>query len=135
MSSSFQIDNLGELQKQALALGAEAKPAINSALLAGAKIIAAEAKLRVPKSKRHRTDHGQSPRHLADVLKAEAISQRNIAGVTVEGGANGPSFYWKFVEHGTVRIKARKYVAQSAEAKQEEVLAVVASTLKDKLGF
>jgi phage protein, HK97 gp10 family len=135
MSSSFQLDNLDELTRQAQALGTEAKPAINSALLAGAKIITAEAKVRVPKSKKHRTNQGQSPRHLADVLKAETVSKRNVAGVTVEGGANGPSFYWKFVEHGTVRIKARKYVAQSAEARQTEVMEVVASTLKEKLGF
>lgn len=135
MSSKVTLDDLGEIGKQAQALGSDATGAINSALLAGAKIIAAEARVRVPRYKRHRTDHGRSPKHLADVLKAEVITKRKVAGATVPGGVNGNHFYWKFVEHGTVKMKARKYVAKSAEAKETEVLAVVADTLKQKLGL
>lgn len=135
MSSKVTLDGLGEIGRQAQALGPDATRAINSALLAGAKIIATEARQRVPRYKRHKATHGRSPKHLADVLKAEVITKRKVAGVTAPGGINGPSYYLKFVEHGTTRMKARKYVAKSAEAKETEVLGVVADTLKDKLGL
>lgn len=135
MASHIDIDKIGEVGRQAQALGAEATPAINAALLAGAKIIAEEAKTRVPRSANHRTDHGRSPKHLADVLTAAIITKRKTAGVTVQGGANGPSYYWKFPEHGTVKMKAREYIAKSAEAREDEVLNTVAAKLKEKLGF
>lgn len=135
MSSSITLDGLGEIGKQAQALGSQANTAINASLLAGAKVIAAEAKVRAPRSKKHRGGNGRSAKHLADVLKADIVTKRKKSGVTVVGGANGPSFYWKFLEHGTTKMKARKFVAKSAEAKETEVVAVVASTLKDKLGL
>ena len=135
MSSSVRIDQLGELGRQAQALGSEATTAINRALLEGAKIIASEAKTRVPLYKRHRTDHGRGPQHLATVLSAEVVTNRKVAGVAVPGGVNGPYYYWKFVEHGTGKLKARKYVAKSAASREQEVLETVASVLKEKLGL
>ena len=135
MSSNVTLDGLGEVGKQAKALGPEATSAINSALLAGAKIIAGEAKQRIPRYKHHKSTYGRSPKHLADVLKAENLTKRKIAGVTAEGGINGPSYYLKFVEHGTTRMKARKYVAKSAAARESEILDTVATKLKERLGL
>ena len=133
MSSSFQVLGLGEIGKQAAALGAEAKPAINAALLKGAKVIAAEAELRAPRARKR---HSKAPpKRLAESLTAENVSKKNTSGVTVKGGIRGPHYYWKFVEHGTTKMKARKFVAQSAEAKEAEVADTVADTLKEKLGF
>lgn len=135
MSSKISIEQIGEIGRQAQALGSDATSAINTALLAGAKIIATEASLRIPRYAKHRTDHSRSAKHLADVVKAEVITKRKTAGVTVQGGANGPSYYWKFVEHGTTKMKARKYITKSAEAKENEVLDTVAMKLKEKLGL
>ena len=135
MPGHISIEQIGEVGRQAVALGAEATPAINAALLEGAKIIADEAKTRIPRYPKHRTDHKRSARHLADVLKAEIVTKRRVAGVTVEGGFNGPSYYVKFVEHGTVKMKARKYIAKSAEARESEVIDTVAAKLKEKLGL
>lgn len=135
MSSAIHLDGLGELAKQAQAMGSEATPAIHAALLAGAQIIAQDASTAIPRYPKHRTDHGRSSKHLADVLRAAIITKRKTAGVTVEGGVNGPSYYWKFVEHGTNKMKARKYVAKSAAAKEAEVMEAVGTKLKEKLGF
>ena len=41
----------------------------------------------------------------------------------------------KVFEPGTVKMKARKYVAKSAEARETEVLSAVVDTLKEKLGL
>ncbi len=134
MGSSITIEQIGAVGRQAAALGAEATPAINAALLAGAKVIAAEARTRIPRSsKKHGA--GISARHLADVIKAQNATGRRVAGVTVEGGFNGPSYYVKFVEHGTVKMKARKYIAKSSEAREAEVVDAVAAKLKDRLGL
>jgi HK97 gp10 family phage protein len=135
LSSQITIEQIGEVGKQAAALGAEATPAINAALLDGAKIIAEEARTRIPRNPKHRARGKISPRHLADVIKAEVITNRRIAGVTVEGGFNGPSYYVKFVEHGTKKMTARKYIDKSAEAREAEVISAVAEKLKEKLGL
>ena len=135
MSNQISIEQIGEVGRQAAALGAEATPAINAALLAGARIIADEARTRIPRHPRHRATKKISARHLADVVKAEIVTKRRVAGATVEGGFTGPSFYIKFVEHGTVKMKARKYIAKSAEARETEVIETVAAKLKEKLGL
>ena len=71
----------------------------------------------------------------ADVLTATKITAKNVSGVTVEGGANGPSYYWKYVEYGTVKQKAPKFINESAAAKEAEVLDAVTAELKSELGL
>jgi len=132
---SLRLEGLGALAKQAAALGQDAKKAVNSALLKGARIITAEAKVRAPRTEGHPTTRGRSPRHLADVLTATKITAKNVSGVTVEGGANGPSYYWKYVEYGTVKQNAQKFINESAAAKEAEVLDAVAAELKSELGL
>ncbi len=100
MAGNISIENLGEVGKQALALGADTKKGINKALLAGAEVVKGEASQRIPRYAKHRTDHGRSSKHLADALRTEVVSDRQVAGVTVEGSfQNGPSYYVKFVEY------------------------------------
>ena len=135
MASKISIEQLGELGKQAKALGSEATGAVNRALLMGARIISGEAVLRAPKSRKHRTNRGQSPKRLAEVITAELISNRKVAGVTVRGGFNGPSYYVKFVEYGTEKQNAQRFIEKSAEAKEKEVLSTVATELKNRLGL
>ena len=135
MASKISIDQLGEVGRQAKALGSEATTAINGALLKGARIIAGEATLRAPRARKHRTGHGRSPQRLAEVITAELISNRKVAGVTVKGGFNGPSYYVKFIEYGTTKQNAQQFIEKSAEAKEKEVLETVASELKSRLGL
>jgi len=135
MASKIRIEQLGELGRQAKALGSEAKGAINGTLLKGTRIISGEAALRAPKSRKHRTNRGQSPKRLAEVITAELISNRKVAGVTVKGGFNGPSYYIKFVEYGTEKQNAQRFINKSAEAKEKEVLSTVATELKNRLGL
>ena len=135
MASKISIEQLGEVGRQAKALGNEAKGAINGALLKGARIISGEAALRAPKSRKHRTNRGQSPKRLSEVITAELITNRKVAGVTVKGGFNGPSYYVKFVEFGTEKQNAQRFIEKSAEVKEQEVINAVSSELKNRLGF
>lgn len=136
MPSVITLAQIGEVGRQAQALGNEASRAINSALLSGAKIAKEEASRRIPRYKRHRSDHGRSSRHLADNLKAEVVTKQRVAGVTVEGGIQrGPSYYVKFVEYGTTKMAAREYIQTAAVLKHKEMVEAVDSTLKEKLGL
>lgn len=136
MPGNIYLDGLGEIGKQALALGRDAKGAINKALLAGAQVIKTEASQRIPRYARHRTDHGRSSKHLADALVAEVVTDRQVAGVTVEGDfENGPSYYVKFVEYGTTKMSKRQYIQKSGEAKEDAAMEAVAAELKERLGL
>ena len=135
MASKISIEQLGEVGRQAQALGSEATGAINGALLKGARIIAGEATIRAPRARKHRSDRGRSAQPLADVITAELLTNRKIAGVTVKGGFNGPSYYVKFVEYGTAKQDAQRFIEKSAEAKEREVLDTVAAELKRRLGL
>ena len=70
---SLRLEGLGALAKQAAALGQDAKKAVNSALLKGARIITAEAKVRAPRTE-----------SVAAVRRAAAW-----AGLSGAGGVSG----------------------------------------------
>ena len=55
--------------------------------------------------------------------------------MTVKGGFNGPSYYVKFVEYGTEKQNAQRFIEKSAEAKEKEVVSTVATELKNRLGL
>lgn len=136
MPGNVSVENYDVIVKQARALGNDARQAVNKALLAGAEVIRGEATQRIPRYTKHRADHGRSGKHLADALATEAVTDRQVAGVTVEGGfQNGPSYYVKFVEYGTTKMGKREYIQKSAEAREQQVMETVASELKSNLGL
>lgn len=128
------LEQVGEVGKQAAALGDAAKSAISSALLKGAQVIRPAAQAKAPRSAVHAMRRGVSPKHLGDVIIAAKAGARS-AGLTVEGGANGPSYYWKYLEHGTVKMRAQSFMAPAAEEKESEAVEAIAAELKSKLGL
>lgn len=134
MATYIGVEQLGEIGRQAAALGQEARSAISAALLKGAKAIEPAAKAKAPRAAVHSRRRGISPKHLADVIVAVKGNART-AGLTVEGGANGPSYYWKYIEHGTTKMRAQPYMAPAAEEKENEAVEAVATELKRKLGL
>lgn len=134
MAIQITIEQLGEVGRQAAALGKEAQAAIGAALLKGVKVMEPAARAKAPRAAVHARRRGISPKHLGDVIISAKATNR-VAGLTVEGGANGPSYYWKYVEHGTVKMRAQPYMAPAAEEKENEAIEAVARELKSKLGF
>jgi len=55
--------------------------------------------------------------------------------VTVIGGVNGPSYYWKYLEYGTKRIKERAFIRESAEARGDEAMETVKHEIEARLGI
>ena len=102
MKTVLSLDSFGEVGAKAKALGDAANVAAANALYKGAQAIVPAAQAKAPRSLVHRTGRKRSPLHLADRIVAVKVDGTGVAGVTVDGGPNGTSFYWKYLEYGTV---------------------------------
>ena len=68
-------------------------------------------------------------------MTTSVSASKYTAGVTVVGGVNGPSYYWKFLEYGTKRIKERAFIRESAEARGDEAMETVKREIETRLGI
>ena len=135
MKTVLSLDSFGEVGAKAKALGDAANVAAANALLKGAQAIVPAAQAKAPRSLVHRTGRKRSPLHLADRIVAAKMDGTGVAGVTVDGGPNGTSFYWKYLEYGTVKLAARPFFRPAALEKADEVSRIVQESLKDELGL
>lgn len=125
-----------ELGTRVKNMGKDARAAAGQALRKGAELIREEAHVRSPRSPNgHPATQGRTSKHLADQLTTSVSASKYTAGVTVVGGVNGPSYYWKFLEYGTKHIKERSFIRDSAEARGNEALEMVKKELESKLGI
>lgn len=117
-------------------MGKDARGAAGQALRKGAEIIREEAHVRAPRSKNgHPATYGRTAKHLADQLTTSVSASKYTAGVTVVGGVNGPSYYWKYLEYGTKRIKERAFIRESAAARGDEAMETVKREIETRLGI
>ena len=47
---------------------------------------------------------------------------------------NGPSYYWKYLEYGTKRIRERAFIRESADARGDEAMEIVKREIEARLG-
>lgn len=134
--ANVRIDGLKDLGTRVKNMGQEARGAAGQALRKGAEIIREEAHTRAPRSKNgHLATQGRTSKHLADQLTSSVSASKYTAGVTVVGGVNGPSYYWKFLEYGTKRIRERAFIRESADARGEEAMETVKKEIENRLGI
>ena len=96
--ANVRIDGLKDLGTRVKNMGKEARGAAGQALRKGAEIIKEEAHVRAPRSAHgHPATQGRTAKHLADQLTTSVSASKYTAGVTVIGGVNGPSYYWKYL--------------------------------------
>ena len=134
--ANVRIDGLKDLGTRVKNMGKEARGAAGQALRKGAEIIKEEAHVRAPRSAHgHPATQGRTAKHLADQLTTTVSASKYTAGVTVVGGTNGPSFYWKFPEYGTKTQKEQAFIRESADARAQEALQTVEREIKAKLGL
>ena len=134
--ANVRIDGLKDLGTRVKNMGKDARAAAGQALRKGAEIIREEAHVRVPRSAHgHPATQGRIAKHLADQLTTSVSASKYTAGVTVVGGVNGPSYYWKFLEYDTKRIKERAFIRESAEARGDEAMETVKREIETRLGI
>lgn len=134
--ANVRIDGLKDLGTRVKNMGQEARGAAGQALRKGAEIIREEAHTRAPRSKNgHPATQGRTSKHLADQLTTSVSASKYTAGVTVVGGVNGPSYYWKFLEYGTKSIRERAFIRESADARGEEAMETVKKEIENRLGI
>ena len=131
MKTVLSLDSFGEVGARAKALGDAANVAAATRFEGRAAI--------VPPPRRRpaqpRPPDGRSgPAHLAD--RIVAVDGRKKA-CRRHGGRrpNGTSFYWKYLEYGTVKLAARPFFRPAALEKADEVSKIVQESLKDELGL
>lgn len=134
--ANVRIDGLKDLGTRVKNMGKEARGAAGQALRKGAEIIREEAHVRAPRSAQgHPATQGRTAKHLADQLTTSVSVSKYTAGVTVVGGVNGPSYYWKYLEYGTKRIRERAFIRESAEARSDEAMETVKREIEVRLGI
>ena len=131
--ANVRIDGLKDLGTRVKNMGKEARGAAGQALRKGAEIIK---DVRAPRSAHgHPATQGRTAKHLADQLTTSVSASKYTAGVTVVGGVNGPSYYWKYLEYGTKRIRERAFIRESAEARGDEAMETVKREIEARLGI
>ena len=134
--ANVRIDGLKDLGTRVKNMGKDARAAAGQALRKGAEIIREEAHVRAPRSAHgHPATQGRTAKLLADQLTTSVSASKYTAGVTVVGGVNGPSYYWKFLEYGTKRIKERVFIRESAEVRGDEAMETVKREIETRLGI
>jgi len=94
---------------------AEMVPALEAAMSAGAELIAARAKQRVP----------VATGRLRDAIHVEAED----GGFAVIAG-DTEAFYGHIIEHGGARVPAHPFLIPAAEESREEVIGLVSAALR-----
>ena len=129
--ANVRIDGLKDLGTRVKNMGKEARGAAGQALRKGAEIIREEAHVRAPRSAHgHPATQGRTAKHLADQLTTSVSASKYTAG-----GVNGPSYYWKYLEYGTKRIRERAFIRESAEARGDEAMEAVKREIEARLGI
>ena len=134
--ANVRIDGLTDLGTRVKNMGKETRGAAGQALRKDAEITCEEAHVRAPRSKNgHPATYGRTAKHMADQLTTSVSASKYTAGVTVVGGVNDPSYYWKYLEYGTKRIKERAFIRESTEAQGDEAMETVKREIETRLGI
>ena len=132
--ANIRIDGADELMQRVKAMGKDAAEASKEGLKKGTDILLREARSNAPLSSHHRIRNGAN-KHLKNVLVSKIQASRLEAGVTVQGGANGKYYYWRYTEYGTKAQKKQGYIAKSVEDKGDEAIKAVKDSIIKKLGL
>lgn len=97
-----------------------------SATAAGARVIAKEARQRVP------VDSGTVKKNIrtANLKPKQPGIQETAVGVRVNGKTKDSAYYWRYIEMGTIHMAPKPFLRPAFEAKKLEA----ADKIKEQLG-
>lgn len=127
MKTSMKVEGLRELGNALKELDSRTqKRIIRSATAAGARIIAKEARDRVPE----KTGNVRKNIRTKNLRPTTPGLQETAVGVRVRGKTGDSAFYWRFLEFGTVKMEAKPFIRPAFEVKKVEA----ANRIKEQLG-
>jgi HK97 gp10 family phage protein len=124
--TSFEIKGGAELEKRLKEL--PDKVAVNvmvGATFAGAKVILAAARKRVPIFDKEKGHSPHEPGYLLANLKASRTRSRDRNTVGAKVGITFDAFYGHFIEFGTARSKAFPFMRPAADEAREEAVSAL----------
>lgn len=130
MKTTVQMTGLRELGAALKELDSRVQKRIaRSATAAGARVIANEAKARVP------VDKGTVKKNIrtANLKPSQPGIQETAVGVRVKGKTDESAWYWFLLEFGTAKMSAYPFMRPAFEAKKEEAANKIKDQLKKRL--
>lgn len=145
MAEFVEVRGLRELQDAMLALPRQLdRRVLNAALSPAGRIIANEAKLRVAirtgnvrRNIRARPVRPMGGHTASVIVSVRRLSARQIGKLKAKGGKQGANasdpWYWRHVEMGTSRMRARPFLRPAFEAKKVEAAFEVKNALRRRI--
>lgn len=134
MKVTVKVEGLAELDKalrELLPACVRGRP-LRAAVAAGARIVAKEAKARVP------VDSGlvkSRIRVMSNPQQQKQARAESVVGVRRSGKARKDQdpYYWRFVEFGTRKMRARPFLRPALEAKRNEATQMIRERLAKRI--
>lgn len=135
MSADFVFTGVDELASELVRMNVK-KSEQNAILKQAIQPVADAASQIIPRSNVYRgptaKNSWRTGQHAADNVVVESAS--GVVGITMKGGLqDGPYFYERFGEFGTVRESARGWIQAAGTASTAEVLSILGSKLKERI--
>lgn len=130
MKTTMQMTGLRELGAALKELDSRTQKRIaRSATAAGARVIANDAKQRVP------VDKGTVKKNIrtANLKPKQPGIQETAVGVRVKGKGEDSAWHWRFLEFGTARMAPKPFLRPAFEAKKEEAAQRIKEQLAKRL--
>ncbi len=119
--------DFSDFSKRAEALAIRVKAKEKKAVAAGAEIIRAEIEARAP------VDTGNLKRNIIATEPEEGPDGTIFSSVGPKSGDKGDPFYAKFIEFGTVKMRARPFIEPAFLAKRRDAMEAMAEVMKEAL--
>lgn len=122
---SVTIKGADEIEQRLKELGIKALPAVQQAIMEGAKIVAEEAKSRVRKK----------TGALAESITVGKPKEAQLGEVSAIIGPGREGFYGMFLELGTSKMPAYPFLVPALKASKRQVEEAVAREIRKGLGL
>jgi HK97 gp10 family phage protein len=117
--------DFSDFEAKAKALASRVKAKEKKAVAAGAEVIRAEIEARAP------VDTGNLKNNIIATEPKEGADGSVVSHVGPKYGGKGDPYYAKFVEFGTVKMRARPFIEPAFLAKKKDAIQTMTEVMKE----
>jgi len=136
VASRVTVEGLEEIQEALAKMGAGKNAIVDKALKKGVEIVKDEMSRRAPRGEGMGGYKGTG--HLKDNIAVSNIEDESGVRAIYAGvkkGDNSNWFYAKFLEWGTVKMKAQPFMQPSYNSKKNKAFKLICDSIKGDLGL